>query len=102
MLQKSLLLANPDSEHVAASATVSHKQHKEQQTDELSEMHSSLRTYCNDVITKWQDHTQIASGRVSGNKDFVKSNQSIVTQINHVSIMPILYILLTGFSQRLN
>ena len=86
-LQKSLLLANPESEHVATSTTPSHKQHKEQQSDSLSEIHRSLRGYCDDVITKWQERTQLASGRVSSNKDFIKTNQSIVTQIDHVSIV---------------
>ena len=87
-LQKSLLLANPESEHVVTSTTTPHKQqHKEQPlSDSLSELHHSLRSYCNEVITKWQDRTQLASGRVSSNKDFIKTNQSIVTQIDHVSI----------------
>ena len=90
MLQKSLLLANPESEHVA-SETPSHRQHKEHQSDGLSEMHHALREYCNDVISKWQDRTQLASGRVSSNKDFIKTSQSIVTQIDHVSINCAIY-----------
>ena len=100
MLQKSLLLANPESEHVA-TATPSHRQHSEHQSDVLSEMHRALREYCNNVITKWQDRTQIASGRVSSNKDFIKTSQSIVTQIDHVSTMycmPATYSILILFS----
>lgn len=86
MLQKSLLLSNPESEHIVTSSepvTVSHKQ--QQHSDNLSDVHHSLRGYCNDVITKWQDRTQLASGRISSNKGFIKTNQSIVTQIDHVS-----------------
>ena len=101
MLQKSLLLSNPESKHVVTSsepATASHKQHKQQQhSDNLSLMHHSLRGYCNDVITKWQDRTQLASGHVSSNKDFIKTNQSIVTQIDHVSITS--YAILKTFLQ---
>lgn len=84
-LQKSLLLSNPESEHVVTSAAPSHRQHQEQQSDSLSEMHRALRGYCNDVISKWQDRTQLASGRVSSSKDFIKTSQSIVKQIDHVS-----------------
>ena len=86
-LQKSLLSVNPESEDmVTTSTTTPHTQHKEQSSDDLSELHHILRGYCNDVITKWQDRTQLASGRVSSSKDFIKTNQSIVTQIDHVSI----------------
>ena len=55
-------------------------------SESLSELGHSLRSYCNEVIAKWQNRTQLSSGRVSSNKDFVKSNQSIVTQIDHVTI----------------
>ena len=92
VLQQSLLLANPETEHVATSTSPSLEPHKEQQqSDSLAELHHSLRGYCNDVITKWQDRTQLASGRVSGNKDFIKTNQSIVTQIDHVSVVNSMY-----------
>ena len=84
-LQKSLLLANPESEQLVTSTAPSHKQHKDQLPSGLSEIHHSFRGYCNDVITKWQDRTQLASGRVPSNKDFIKTNQSIITQIDHVS-----------------
>ena len=99
-LQKSLLLANPESEHVATSTTTPQKQqHKEQPlSDSLSELHQSLRSYCNEVITKWQDRTQLASGRVSSNKDFIKTNQSIVTQIDHVSINYYYYYMCSNIS----
>ena len=92
VLQQSLLLANPETEHVATSMSPSHKPRREQEeSDSLSELHHSLRSYCNDVITKWQDRTQLASGRISGNKDFIKTNQSIVAQIDHVSIVNCMY-----------
>ena len=97
MLQKSLLLANPESEHIVTSTTPFQRQHKEHQSDGLSEMHHTLRGYCNDVITKWQDRTQLASGRVSSNKDFIKTSQSVVTQIDHVSTINCIPLFLRNF-----
>ena len=80
-LQKSLLLANPESEHVVTTSITN--QHKEQLSDDLSELYHTLRGYCNDVITKWQDRTQVASGRVSSSKDFIKPTN----QLSHKLIM---------------
>ena len=85
--QESLLTSNPDTEHIVpnSTATSSHKQQEGIDDEYLSKMQHSLKDHCDHVITKWQDRTHLASGRVTSNKDFMKVDQSIVTQINQVS-----------------
>jgi len=87
IVQESLLSSNPETEHVVPTSetTASHELQREIDDDYLSKMHHSLRDHCDHVIIKWQDRTHLANGRVASNKEFIKADQSIVTQINQVS-----------------
>jgi len=88
IVQESLLTSNPDTEHILpTSKSTTTSSHKQQGIDDeyLSKIQHYLRDHCDHVIKKWQDRTHLASGRVTSNKEFIKVDQSIVTQINQVT-----------------
>ncbi|XP_065908105.1 protein AATF-like isoform X2 [Dysidea avara] len=86
LMNKLVIVQNPDTERIVpkSTATSSHKQQEGIDDEYLSKMQHSLKDHCDLVITKWQDRTHLASGLVISNKEFMKFNRSVVTQINRV------------------